>query len=51
MWALYNAVTRAEDYRKTNEASPEARLDRIWFGRGADLKISALEHALELCDD
>lgn len=51
MWALYNAVTRAEDYRKTNETSREARLDRIWFGRGADLKISALEYALALCDE
>jgi Domain of unknown function (DUF932) len=31
MWALYNAVTRAEDYRKTTEALPEARLERVWF--------------------
>ena len=50
MWALYNAVTRAEDYRETSEASPEARLDRIWFGRGAELKIRALDKALELCE-
>jgi phage/plasmid-like protein (TIGR03299 family) len=50
MWGLYNAVTRAEDYRETRESLSEARLDRVWFGRGADLKIRALEHALELCD-
>lgn len=49
MWGLYNAVTRAEDYRATTETSPSARLDRVWFGRGADLKIKALKTALELC--
>lgn len=48
MWGLYNAVTRAEDYRETTEATAEARLDRVWFGRGADLKIKALNKALEL---
>ena len=49
MWGLYNAVTRTEDYRETREVLPEARLDRVWFGRGADLQIRALEAALELC--
>jgi hypothetical protein len=51
MWGLYNAVTCAEHYRETSEASSEARFSRVWFGRGADLKIRALERALELCDD
>jgi phage/plasmid-like protein (TIGR03299 family) len=51
MWGLYNAVARAEDYRETTEASSEARLSRVWFGRGADLKIRALEYALALCGD
>jgi phage/plasmid-like protein (TIGR03299 family) len=50
MWGLYNAVTRAEDYRQTTEALPEARLERVWFGRGADKKIKALETAVALCD-
>jgi phage/plasmid-like protein (TIGR03299 family) len=50
MWALYNAVTRAEDFRRTTEALPEARLERIWFGRGAEKKIKALETAVAVCD-
>jgi phage/plasmid-like protein (TIGR03299 family) len=39
MWGLYNAVTHAEDYRETTEAMSESRLDRVWFGRGAEKKI------------
>ncbi len=50
MWGLYNAVTRVEDYRETTEALPESRLERVWFGRGADKKIKALETAVALCD-
>ena len=50
MWGLYNAVTRAEDYRETRKSSPEARLDRVWFGKGADMKIRAIKQALELCE-
>ena len=50
MWALYNAVTRIEDYRETTEALPEARLERIWFGRGAEKKIKALESAIDMCE-
>ena len=42
VWALYNAITRDEDYRKSREASSEARLERVWFGSGHDLKIKAL---------
>ena len=42
LWALYNAITRDEDYRKSREASSEARLERVWFGSGHDLKIKAL---------
>ena len=49
MWGLYNAVTRAEDYRETTEATPDARLERVWFGRGADLKVRALQLAFEFC--
>ena len=50
MWGLYNAVTHAEDYRKTTETMPDARLERIWFGRGAELKIKALQTAVQLCE-
>ena len=42
LWALYNAITRDEDYRKSREASSEARLERVWFGSGHDLKIKTL---------
>ena len=45
LWALYNAVARDEDYRLTREVTADARLERVWFGRGHDLKIKALETA------
>ena len=45
LWALYNAVVRDEDYRTTREATADARLERVWFGRGQDLKLKALELA------
>lgn len=43
-WGLYNAITRDEDYRVTREAGSDARLRRVWFGSGQDLKIKALEY-------
>lgn len=42
LWALYNAITRDEDYRSSRARSTEARLERVWFGSGHDLKIKAL---------
>ena len=45
MWGLYNAVTRAEDYRETRKSSPEARLDRVWFGKGGS-NVEARGHAV-----
>lgn len=42
LWALYNAIIRDEDYRASRESSAEARLDRVWFGSGHDLKLQAL---------
>ena len=45
LWALYNAVIRDEDFRTTREATADARLERVWFGRGHDLKLRALEMA------
>ena len=45
LWALYNAVVRDEDFRATREVTADARLERVWFGRGQDLKLRALEAA------
>jgi phage/plasmid-like protein (TIGR03299 family) len=42
LWALYNAIIRDEDYRTSREAGSDARLERVWFGRGHDLKLKAL---------
>lgn len=44
LWAAYNAVIRFEDYRETR-GTAERRLDRVWFGAGADLKLQALQAA------
>jgi phage/plasmid-like protein (TIGR03299 family) len=41
LWGAYNAVTRYEDCRQANEAGPDRRLNRVWFGQGADLKLRA----------
>ena len=49
LWAAYNAVTRFEHYRKPRgEERPDQRLERTWFGAGADLKLRALNVAQEL---
>jgi phage/plasmid-like protein (TIGR03299 family) len=45
LWGLYNAVVRDEDYRTSREAAETARLERVWFGSGHDLKIKALNCA------
>jgi phage/plasmid-like protein (TIGR03299 family) len=45
LWGAYNAVARYEDYRETNEAGPDRRLNRVWFGAGAELKLKALQEA------
>jgi phage/plasmid-like protein (TIGR03299 family) len=49
LWAAYNAITRFEDYKQPQqEEQPEQRLERTWFGGGADIKLKALEKAKEL---
>lgn len=48
LWAAYNAVTCFEDWRVARDQTPSKRLDRIWFGSGADLKVRALNEALRL---
>ena len=42
MGRVQNAVTWYEDYRQANEAGPDRRLNRVWFGQGADIKLNAL---------
>jgi hypothetical protein len=48
MWAAYNAITRFEDYRDVQYEPSDARLDRVWFGSGADLKLKALQKTVDL---
>ena len=49
LWAAYNAVTYDEDYRPPTAAvSSNSRLNRVWFGDGADLKLAALQKGIEL---
>lgn len=49
-WAVYNAVTRFEDYRVVKTENEGGRLNRVWFGAGADLKIKALTEALRMAE-
>jgi phage/plasmid-like protein (TIGR03299 family) len=49
LWAAYNAITYLEDYREPNhEELDDQRLERAWFGKGADVKLKAFEKATEL---
>jgi phage/plasmid-like protein (TIGR03299 family) len=49
LWGAYNAVTRFEDYKQPQqEEIQEQRLERTWFGGGADIKLRALDKAQEL---
>jgi phage/plasmid-like protein (TIGR03299 family) len=52
LWGAYNAITRFEDYKQPqHEEQPDQRLERTWFGGGADTKLKALEKAKELAAD
>jgi phage/plasmid-like protein (TIGR03299 family) len=49
LWGAYNAVTRFEDYKQPQqEEVQDQRLERTWFGWGADIKVKALSKAKEL---
>ncbi|HXG47419.1 MAG TPA: DUF932 domain-containing protein [Methylomirabilota bacterium] len=49
LWGAYNAITRFEDYKQPQqEEQPDQRLERMWFGGGADTKLRALVKATEL---
>jgi phage/plasmid-like protein (TIGR03299 family) len=51
LWGAYNAITRFEDYKQPQqEEQPDQRLQRIWFGGGADIKLKALVKATELAN-
>ena len=48
LWAAYNAVTRFEDYKQPKQdEQQEQRLERTWFGGGANIKLKALAKATE----
>jgi phage/plasmid-like protein (TIGR03299 family) len=47
LWGLYNAIVRDEDYRVSRQNNNNARLDRIWFGSGHEVKTRALNLARE----
>jgi phage/plasmid-like protein (TIGR03299 family) len=49
LWGAYNAITRFEDYKQPQQVElPDQRLERTWFGGGADIKLRALIKASEL---
>jgi phage/plasmid-like protein (TIGR03299 family) len=49
LWGAYNAITMFEDYKQPpGEEQPGQRLDRAWFGGSADIKLKALDKAVEL---
>ena len=49
LWGAYNAITRMEDYKQPKQPElPDQRLQRTWFGSGADTKLLALQKAQEL---
>ena len=49
LWGAYNSITMFEDYQQLqNEELPQQRLDRAWFGSGADIKLKALDKAIDL---
>lgn len=49
LWGAYNAITMFEDYKRPqSEEQSEQRLERTWFGGGANIKLRALEKAREM---
>jgi hypothetical protein len=51
LWGAYNAITTFTDYKQPQqEEQPDRRLERTWFGSGADLKLTALTKATELAN-
>ncbi|MGO8747670.1 MAG: DUF932 domain-containing protein [Thermoguttaceae bacterium] len=51
LWGAYNAIARFEDYKQPQqEEQPDQRLERTWFGGGADTKLNALTQAAALAN-
>lgn len=51
LWGAYNAITWFEDYKQPlRDEQPDQRLERTWFGGGADIKFRALEKAKDLAN-
>lgn len=51
LWGAYNAITYFEDYKQADQAElSDQRLNRAWFGSGADIKLKALDQALTLAN-
>lgn len=49
LWGAYNAITGFEDYKQLQqEETPDQRLERTWYGSGADIKLNALLEATTL---
>ena len=49
LWGAYNAIIRFEDYKQPmQEEAADQRLERTWFGSGADIKLRALDKASAL---
>ncbi len=50
LWGLYNAVTYHVDYQNVKNETPDARLERAWFGSGDELKRHAFKRAVDLME-
>ncbi len=49
LWSAYNAVTEWTDhYKSVKNDSPSNRLESVWFGGGAEMKIKAYNTALAM---
>ena len=47
-WSAFNAVTYYTDHERGNDA--DSRLQSAWYGQSKNLKIKALEKALEYAE-
>jgi len=50
LWSAYNAITYFEDHKQDDQETQSTRLERVWFGGGAEIKTWALVKAYELVE-